>query len=415
MSGTSALCASLAVLAAAVFNGPLTTGSGIQRVAWLQGCWESASNERVVEEHWMAPRGTSMVGVGRTVRGADLVEYELVVIREQDGRLAYEAHPSGQPTATFLSETVADDAVVFQNLQHDFPKRVGYERAGPDEIVAWIDAGPDSERPRTEFAYKRAACGPPAAARAQAPIPIGQATLAEPAQKTAEVSTDELRRIVAERTATVLDARPFMEYAMSHIPGARNVAAKPGTPMSLYVSDIAEIGRVVNGDKHAPIVLYCNGPHCGKSKRLADELLAAGFTSVRRYQLGIPVWRALGGVAEIEPAGLWRVLMEDKTAVVVDAREMAQAARPIWPGARRIPRSLVLEGKDVGEVKRAKDDGRLPMEDHNTRLIVVGQDAAAARYVAEALAREAFHNVAYLPGTIEQARALLEDRPAPRP
>ena len=58
----------------------------------------------------------------------------------------------------------------------------------------------------------------------------------------------------------------------------------------------------------------------------------------------------------------------------------------------------MLEGKDVGEVKRAKDDGRLPMEDHNTRILVVGADGSAARYVAEALTREAFHNVSYFAG-----------------
>ena len=68
----------------------------------------------------------------------------------------------------------------------------------------------------------------------------------------------------------------------------------------------------------------------------------------------------------------------------------------------------MLEGKDVGEVRRAKDDGRLPIEDHNTRIIVVGHNAADARYVAEALAREAFHNVAYFAGTFEEARAVLE-------
>jgi rhodanese-related sulfurtransferase len=55
----------------------------------------------------------------------------------------------------------------------------------------------------------------------------------------------------------------------------------------------------------------------------------------------------------------------------------------------------VKPGKDVGEVKAAKDDGRLPMEDHNTRLIVVGRDGMQAQAVAEAIAREAFHNVAY--------------------
>jgi hypothetical protein len=69
----------------------------------------------------------------------------------------------------------------------------------------------------------------------------------------------------------------------------------------------------------------------------------------------------------------------------------------------------VLPGKDTGEVRRAKDDGRLPMEDHNTRIVVVGRAAGDARYVAEALAREAFDNVAYFPGSFAEARALASE------
>jgi rhodanese-related sulfurtransferase len=172
--------------------------------------------------------------------------------------------------------------------------------------------------------------------------------------------------------------------------------------MSQYVSDVAEIGRIVKGDKSAPLVLYCNGPFCGKSKRLAEELLGAGFTNVRRYQLGIPVWRALGGVCEIELAGLRHVLEQDRTAVVLDVREAEEFRKGTLPGALNIPRRLVLEGKDVGEVKKAKDDGRLPMEDHNTRVLVVAADPADARYVAEALAHEAFHNVSYFPGSFSE-------------
>ena len=240
---------------------------------------------------------------------------------------------------------------------------------------------------------------------AQVPATIQQAILNEPNQRTTEVSTDELRQILAAGTVTIFDARPFREFAVSHIPGARNVAAKPGAPMSEYVTDVAEIGRAVGGDKKAPMVLYCNGPYCGKSKRLAEELLAAGYTNVRRYQLGIPVWRALGGVCQIEVEGLRYVLQQDRTAVVIDAREPEQFRAGTLPGARNIPRSLILEGKDVGEIKRAKDDGRLPMEDHNTRLIVIGSEAAAARYVAQALAREAFHNVAFFAGSFAEASA----------
>lgn len=251
-----------------------------------------------------------------------------------------------------------------------------------------------------------AAMAAPAAGE-QAPTAIQHAVLGEPNQRTSEVSTEELRSILATRSATVFDARPFREYAISHIPGASNVAAKPGVPMSMYVSDVVEIGRLLGGNKEAPIVIYCNGPHCGKSKRLADELLAAGYANVRRYQLGIPVWRALGGICEIEAEGLRHVFGQDRTAVLIDVREANDFGVGSLSGARNIPRSLVLEGKDVGEVKRAKDDGRLPMEDHNTRIVVVGRDAAEARYVAQAIAREAFHNVAYFPGTFDEARTAI--------
>jgi rhodanese-related sulfurtransferase len=246
-----------------------------------------------------------------------------------------------------------------------------------------------------------------AGAYGQEPATVFQTTLREPGQRTAEVSTEQLQGLLADKSTVIIDARPSREFGISHIPGALNVAAKPGVPISVYVSDVAEIGRLVQGKKGTALVLYCNGPHCGKSKRLAEELLASGYTNVRRYQLGIPVWRALGGVTEIEPEGLRHVVDNDRTAVLMDAREAGAFSAGTIGSARNIPRSAVLEGKDVGEVKRAKDDGRLPMEDHNTRVIVVGRDVADARYVAEALTREAFHNVAYFRGTFQEAQAVL--------
>src|SRR5207253_8554305 len=116
-------------------------------------------------------------------------------------------------------------------------------------------------------------------------------------------------------------------FAVSHIPGAMNVAAKPGVEISKYVSDVAEVTRLVNSKNDAPLVLYCNGPFCGKSKRLSEELLAAGFTNVRRYQLGIPVWRALGGMTQIEPDGAKYVRDNDKTAAWIDVRAAAEFAK----------------------------------------------------------------------------------------
>jgi len=131
----------------------------IDRLAWLQGCWETSSPQRTIEEQWTSPLAGSMIGMGRTVRAGKLVEYEFVIIREQSDRLAYEAHPSGQPSAVFLSNTATDEMVVFENPEHDFPQKVGYQRMGADSLLAWIEGNDKGKPRRIEFAYRRATCG----------------------------------------------------------------------------------------------------------------------------------------------------------------------------------------------------------------------------------------------------------------
>jgi rhodanese-related sulfurtransferase len=152
-------------------------------------------------------------------------------------------------------------------------------------------------------------------------------------------------------------------------------------------------------------VLYCNGPYCGKSKRLSEELLGAGFTSVRRYQLGVPVWRALGGLTQIEIEGVKYIHASDRTAVFLDARDPQEFSAGSLSGARNLPASGVKPGKDVGDVKKAKDDGRLPMDDHNTRIVVFGRDGTQSRLVAEAVVNEAFHNVTFFDGPFATIKA----------
>jgi rhodanese-related sulfurtransferase len=241
---------------------------------------------------------------------------------------------------------------------------------------------------------------------------ITDATLTEQGAITRNISTGELRRMLAAgRDILLLDTRPHLEWSLGHIPGALNVDPKPGLTNATYTADVTEVERLTGGDKSRRLVLYCNGPFCGKSKRVSEDLLKAGYSNVQRYQLGAPVWRALGGVMVIEPDGVAHVAQQDRTAVWLDAREADAFARGTVPGARNLRRSGLRPGKDQGEMKAAKDDGRLPVDDHNTRIIVFGQDGAEARAVAEALVSEAFHNVSFFEGSVESLRAALAAAP----
>lgn len=108
----------------------------------------------------MALRGRCMIGMSRTVRGDSLFAYEVVVLRKQGDLLAYEARPSGQLPAEFLSESVSDSMVIFENLAHDFPQRIGYRRVGFDSLVAWIEGTEGGQLRRVDFSYRRAVCQP---------------------------------------------------------------------------------------------------------------------------------------------------------------------------------------------------------------------------------------------------------------
>lgn len=119
----------------------LLSAQDITKLSWMQGCWSRRTATSVIEEQWMSPAGGTMLGMGRTTRGAETREWEFLRIATVDRKLAYIALPSGQNEATFPATTVSDTLVVFENPAHDFPKYIRYRRGKADSIVAAVGAG----------------------------------------------------------------------------------------------------------------------------------------------------------------------------------------------------------------------------------------------------------------------------------
>jgi len=223
-------------------------------------------------------------------------------------------------------------------------------------------------------------------ARAQSTPTIFQATLQEAGQLTAEISTEDLQRILASGSNPVLDVRSPLEYAIAHIPGAINIPEQ----------EVAKIMQLYSG-MTAQIVLTCNGPFCGKSKRTSEQLIVAGYPSgnITRYQLGMPVWRALGNTVQTDLAGFLYILRRDHTAVFVDARTPQEFASRTMHCAVNI---------QAGEATAANDDGRLPNWDKGTRVVVFANGAADAKKVASEIARKAYWNSSYFGGSLVDLR-----------
>jgi rhodanese-related sulfurtransferase len=221
-------------------------------------------------------------------------------------------------------------------------------------------------------------------------INIYQAKIGETDQKTEEISTEQMRKILSDGSATILDTRPRAEFVNGHIPGAKNLEGPPSAA-------VAAVERLVGGDKSKALVLYCNGPFCQASRRLSGRLRDSGFTNVRRYQLGMPVWRALGGPTVVEIEGVTRIHKNDQTAVFLDARSAEEFAKRSLPRAQNLP----------PETAATVQGGPMPLDDFNTRIVVFGRDAGQARALADALSKRPWHNVAYFSGTFEALLAAV--------
>ena len=125
---------------------------------WLVGCWEMSAGEAIIDEHWMAVRGGTMLGMSRTVRGGHLAEYELLLLYEEASGWIYEAHPSGQGTASFRSSAITDTSIIFSNPDHDFPQTIAYFRINSDSLLARIAGERGGQLRQVEFPYRRVPC-----------------------------------------------------------------------------------------------------------------------------------------------------------------------------------------------------------------------------------------------------------------
>src|SRR6476469_7273827 len=141
-----------------IAGAPSTQSSphSISELSWMGGDWQTPAGGRVqIEEHWTQPAGGSMMGMSRTVGGDKTIEFEYLRIEQRDDGIYYVAHPKARcPGTDFKLTRVSSSEAVFENPQHDFPKRIIYRKTADDALTASIDAGEGTKA--MSFAYRRA-------------------------------------------------------------------------------------------------------------------------------------------------------------------------------------------------------------------------------------------------------------------
>lgn len=143
------------ILAAMILFGGLSAEAPtLADISWISGDWQTApGGRRQIEEHWTAAAGGSMMGVSRTVADYKTVEFEYLRIEQRADGIFYVAHPKARcPGTDFKLTRASATEAIFENPQHDFPKRIIYRKTD-DGLTASIDAGEGSKS--VSFVFKK--------------------------------------------------------------------------------------------------------------------------------------------------------------------------------------------------------------------------------------------------------------------
>lgn len=136
-------------------QGQTSATLSLSDISWITGDWQTpAGGRRQIEEHWTGVAGGTMMGVSRTIAGDKTVEFEYLRIEQRADGIFYVAHPKARcPGTDFkLTRATASEAV-FENPQHDFPKRIIYRKSADDTLTASIDGGEGTKA--MSFGFKK--------------------------------------------------------------------------------------------------------------------------------------------------------------------------------------------------------------------------------------------------------------------
>ena len=125
----------------------------ISDLAFISGDWQTDPAGRAVsEEHWTRPAGGSMMAVSRTLVGPRLAAFEFLRIEERGEAIYYVASPKGRcPATDFKLTRLSGQEAVFENPEHDFPKRIIYRKNSDGGLTAIVDGGEGTKSEKFEF------------------------------------------------------------------------------------------------------------------------------------------------------------------------------------------------------------------------------------------------------------------------
>lgn len=134
----------------------------LDEAAWILGTWEmqAPDGSGVFTEQWQRADGNMLHGTGMMVSGNDTVFSEKLQLVNEQGVLWYIptiGDQNGGRPVRFKEKSISANEIVFENMDHDFPQRIIYQRKGNNGLYARVEGMQSNALRKEEFSFKKKA------------------------------------------------------------------------------------------------------------------------------------------------------------------------------------------------------------------------------------------------------------------
>lgn len=130
----------------------------IKKANWLVGDWDNLVNDAHFTEIWKQKNDSTLMGESYVTINKDTVFSETVDLIERNDSLFYVVSVKGenneQPISFYMTKS-ANNEIVFENPEHDFPTKIVYKKITNDLMMATVSGMKDGKQIDDEYPFKR--------------------------------------------------------------------------------------------------------------------------------------------------------------------------------------------------------------------------------------------------------------------
>ncbi len=130
----------------------------MNQLKWLLGTWTNESGEEFSQESWSKENDSMFTAFSFTQVANTTVFAETMALEQKADSLLLTvaaANQNDEKPITFKMISSENGQFIFENKNHDFPKRIIYTNPVKDSLHAWIEGTVNGEAKKVDFYFSR--------------------------------------------------------------------------------------------------------------------------------------------------------------------------------------------------------------------------------------------------------------------